>query len=115
MTNNITTTVLLSPSHLVLSSCPSSLLFVSSLQFYSACFNRALETHADILDLAVSTLHYAPWLVRLAVRPPKFSRLPYPSAAAQENPTPVDQGTCQPVGPANQYRLTLIPFSIRLD
>lgn len=38
--------------------------------------------------------------VRLAGLAPKFSWLPYPSAAAQENPTAVDQGTCQPAGPS---------------
>lgn len=58
-------------------------------------------------------------LVRLVVRSPKFSCLPYPSAAAQENPTAVEQGTCQPAGPAegpaNQRLLISIPFTIQLD
>lgn len=55
-TNNITATVLLFRPHLFLSSCTSSLLFVLRLQFYSACFKHALQMHADILDLAVSTV-----------------------------------------------------------
>lgn len=62
MTNNITTTVFFFHSHLILSSCTSFLLFILSLRFYSASFKHALEMHPDILDLAISTLHYVSWV-----------------------------------------------------
>lgn len=62
MTNNITTTVFVFHSHLFLFSCTSFLLLILSLRFYSVGFKHALEMHPDILDLAVSTLHYVSWV-----------------------------------------------------